>query len=58
MHLQAGDGSDRVLWTCPSGRTYEWTWQAQETPGDLDALLAGRGIERATLSNDAFSAPS
>lgn len=42
VYLQAGDGCDRVLWTYPSGRTYEWTWRAQETPRDLDALFAGR----------------
>lgn len=49
LYLQAGDGWDRVLWTCPTGRTYEWTWRPEETPGDLNALLAGRGIERTTL---------
>lgn len=46
LFLQAGDGWDRVLWTCPSGRVHEWTWRARQTPEDLDALLAGRGIER------------
>lgn len=48
LYLQAGDGWDRVLWTCPSGRVYEWTWREQQTPGYLDALLAGRGVERTT----------
>ena len=46
LFLQAGDGWDRVLWTCPSGRVYEWIWREPETPGYLDALLAGRGVER------------
>jgi hypothetical protein len=47
--LQAGDGWDRVLWTCPSGRIYEWTWHERKTPEELEALLGGRGVERTTL---------
>lgn len=46
LFLQAGDGWDRVLWTCPSRRVYEWTWRERETPEELDALLSGRGIDR------------
>ncbi|HVF80005.1 MAG TPA: hypothetical protein VNA28_17060 [Solirubrobacteraceae bacterium] len=46
LFLQAGDGWDRVLWTCPSRRVYDWTWRERETPEDLDALLSGRGIDR------------
>jgi hypothetical protein len=49
LFLQAGDGWDRVLWTCPSGRTHEWTWRQSETRDDILALLAGRGVERTTL---------
>lgn len=49
LYLQAGDGWDRVLWTCPSGRTHEWTWRERETPADLRALLGGRGVERKAL---------
>jgi hypothetical protein len=47
LYLQAGEGWDRVLWTCPSGRVHEWTWR-ERAPEDLDALLAGRGVERTT----------
>lgn len=46
LFVQAGDGWDRVLWTCPSRRVYEWTWRERETPEDLDALFAERGIDR------------
>ena len=46
LYIQAGDGWDRVLWTCPSGRVHEWRWHEQATPEDLDALVAGRGAER------------
>jgi len=46
LFLQAGDGWDRVSWACPSGRVHEWTWHERATPDDLDALLAGRGVER------------
>jgi hypothetical protein len=46
LFLQARDGWDRVLWTCPSGRVHEWSWRERETPKDLDALLDGRGVER------------
>jgi hypothetical protein len=49
LFLQAGDGWDRVLWTCPSGRRHEWSWEDDETPADIDALLAGRGVERTTM---------
>jgi hypothetical protein len=49
LFLQAGDGWDRVLWTCPSGRVHEWRWSAHETPGDLIALLGGRGVERSPV---------
>jgi hypothetical protein len=49
LYVQVGDGWDRVLWTCPSGRVHEWTWRDEESPDDVDALLAGRGIERETL---------
>lgn len=49
LFLQAGDGWDRVLWTCPSGRTFEWIWCERETPRDLEALVDGRGVERTTL---------
>lgn len=45
LFLQAGDGWDRVVWTCPSRRVYEWIWRSQQTPEDVDALLAGRGVE-------------
>lgn len=48
LYLQAGDGWDRVLWTCPSGRVYEWTWRDHETPDDVDAVLNGHGVERET----------
>lgn len=46
LHLQAGDGWDRVLWTAPAGRVYEWTWREAQSPRDLDALLDGEGAER------------
>lgn len=49
LFLQAGDGWDRVLWTCPSGRTHEWLWRVGSTPLELDALLDGQGFERTTL---------
>ena len=45
LFVQAGDGWDRVLWTCPSGRD-EPTWREREASDDLDGLLAGRGVER------------
>ena len=46
LYIQAGDGWNRVLWTCPSGRVHEWSWHEPATPEDLDALVAGRGVER------------
>jgi hypothetical protein len=48
LYLQAGDGWDRVLWTAASGHTYEWTWRGSAAPGQVRALLDGRGVERTT----------
>jgi hypothetical protein len=48
LYLQAGDGWDRVLWTAASGQTYEWTWRESAAPGQVRALLDGRGLERTT----------
>jgi hypothetical protein len=45
LFLQGGDGWDRVVCTCPSRRVYEWIWRKRQTPEDVDALLAGRGVE-------------
>lgn len=48
LFLQAGDGWDRVIWTTPSGRAYEWQWDALRGPDQASALIAGRGAERLT----------
>jgi hypothetical protein len=48
LFLQAGDGWDRVVWTCPSGRVFEWVWDDQ-SPEDICALLDGHGVERTVL---------
>ena len=48
VFLQAGDGWDRVIWTTPSGRAYEWQWDAARGPEHVSGLIEGRGIERVT----------
>src|SRR3712207_5686378 len=40
LFLQAGDGWDRVIWTTPSGRAYEWRWDLVRSPAQLSALVA------------------
>ena len=46
LYLQAGDGWDRVIWTTPSRRAYEWQWDVVRGPGQVSALVDGRGVER------------
>ena len=48
LFLQAGDGWDRVIWTAPSGRAYEWIWDELRGPDQVSALIDGRGVERLT----------
>jgi hypothetical protein len=48
LFLQAGDGWDRVIWTTPSGRAYEWQWDLVRGPKQVSALVDGQGVERLT----------
>jgi hypothetical protein len=48
LYLQAGDGWDRVIWTTPSGRGYEWRWDLVRGPRQVSALVGGQGVERLT----------
>jgi hypothetical protein len=48
LFLQAGDGWDRVIWTTPSGRAYEWRWDLVRGPTQVSALVDGQGVERLT----------
>ena len=44
LFLQVANGRDRVLWTCPSGRTFEWTWDERDDAGR--PRRADRGARR------------
>jgi len=46
LWLQVGDGWNRVIWTVPSGRSYEWEWDVLRGPQQVRALITGRGCER------------
>ena len=48
LYLQAGDGWDRVIWTTPPGRGYEWRWDLVRGPKQVSALVDGQGVERLT----------
>ena len=48
LFLQAGDGWDRVIWTTPPGRAYEWQWDLVRGPKQVSALVDGQGAERLT----------